>query len=265
METQQIIICDETNIESFNNDVCSLCLCSIKKGDKILETMCNHYFHNKCFSDYVLFNYKKTKQEDACCPLCTLDATDSDYYDTINRENFMNNYSNIKIGEQVIAKTFGNIKFKVTGFKAIYLGKRIVYNNTIHYYKKFYTGTINGFIDVSLQRKDIKKVKRDKCIIKCYDCGLQSLIDDICIDQERLDKNYKEYYDINNRFTPMCLEDFDYFDEYENKKTQYYVINYESELNRHDRDYYSSFNIEYDKCQHCNSISTKICSSSSRI
>jgi hypothetical protein len=271
METQKITICDETNFELCNKDICSLCLCSIKKGDKILETMCHHYFHNKCFSDYVLFNYKKNKKEESTCPLCTLDATDDDYYFMCNRENFINKYCNIKIGEQVIAKTFGNVKFKVTGFQAVYLGKRVLKrkrnsfysdNRIIHYYKKFYQGTINGYINVSLQRKDIDKVKLDKCIIECHNCEQKSFSDYLDIDDERLNKNYKEYYKINNITNSLDYLDDNY--QYEKKTEQHYVINHETEYSRHDGLYYSSFNVEDNKCSYCNSTSTKICSYSTR-
>lgn len=55
-----------------NKDDCVICLDEINNNIKeyiLLE--CNHYYHNNCFSKYIVHNLKKIKQSKYIqCPLC---------------------------------------------------------------------------------------------------------------------------------------------------------------------------------------------------
>lgn len=44
------------------NDICAICLDNYKENDIISELDCNHIYHNKCISDWIIINNT--------CPQC---------------------------------------------------------------------------------------------------------------------------------------------------------------------------------------------------
>jgi DNA repair exonuclease SbcCD ATPase subunit len=48
--------------ENFEN-ICSICICDMKKGEKTIETVCSHKFHSNCYT-------KWTCKGNTTCPLC---------------------------------------------------------------------------------------------------------------------------------------------------------------------------------------------------
>ena len=104
--------------------------------------------------------------------------------------------------------------------------------------------------------KDIEKIKIKKCTIECYNCNKKSFTDFLEIDNERLDKNYKDHekYDLH----------YDYYDyDYKDQDIQHYVVNYINECTIHEKKYFPSYDLEY-KCENCNSFDTEIFSFTTR-
>ena len=48
-------------------DVCSICLVAVKKGDKVYELACKHLFHPKCINPWL--------EKSTVCPNCRRDLT----------------------------------------------------------------------------------------------------------------------------------------------------------------------------------------------
>jgi hypothetical protein len=224
------------------NDNCAICLENININQVVIKTICGHIFHKKCFTNYSSTKYNQESDGIVPCPLCKQDACNINYYFKLINDFFFEKNINIKVGDLVRAKTFGNMTFTVTGFTKVFYSN----DKNIKYYKKFYNGIINNFMKVSIQREDLEKIHLDKCIITCNDCNQQSITNYIDFDNkhiiDRLNDLRITFGEINN----SCLVLLNYEDDI--------FFDYSLEFKHYNK-------ILFHECMLCNSFKTKLINS----
>jgi len=58
---------ETVEVENASYDRCTICLCDIEKGEKIIKLTCSHYFHEECLKEYL-------EEYDYKCPICRVDV-----------------------------------------------------------------------------------------------------------------------------------------------------------------------------------------------
>ena len=236
IKSQKIFTVTKNDLDNLKDEKCPICIENMNENQIIINTSCNHLFHKKCFSKYCKPIYEKCDNNNILCPICRKIACNNNFYYKIFYDNFLKKYIKIDKGDIVKVKSFGNVTFKVTGFKRIYYRTK----HKTRYYKKFYNGKINNFMNVSFQRKDLEKINLKKAIVYCEKCKEESLT------------NFIDYEYENSNCTDQC----DFMDSSDNN-----AVNYEKFIDDNTNEYYAC-NIPYDvishECTKCFSFNTNL-------